>query len=275
MSVAFEFSNIFTTREFYIMEKLRSKCNRLIEWFNPTDIYTSQRPISLALSFKGLFPFKIVENADDRTLRISKFGYALAAFHISAFMISFIISIWRHNSFVIFFFPTEISRFGGQLQFLTSIVVMVSIYGSCTYSAKKIRIVMDNILKIDEKLKLLGLGIDHNVGFKLNVYFVIGFLAVNFTFTFLSFVLIATAEDDDNMPGFAVWTSYFVPPFVVSLVVIYFLSIVYQIRQRFVHANQVSKMMLCFWYCVDTRNLKLLTKFSCTCVKIVFQHLFA
>lgn len=223
------------------MDKLRTMCKRLKNWLNPTDIYSSQRLVSLTLSFEGLFPFKIVGNASNRLLRISKFGYALAAFHMLFFLTTFILTIWRRESFVLFFFATEITRLGGHIQFVTSFVAMAIIYGSCIYSSKKIKITIDNIFKIDEKFKLLDVEINHDVGFKMNVYCVIGFMVVNLAFSFLSFVLLATAEKD-KVPGFAVWTSFFVPPFIVSLIVIHFFCIACQIRQRFVYVNQVRRL---------------------------------
>lgn len=225
------------------MDKLRTMCKRLKKWLNPTDIYSSQRLVSMTLSFEGLFPFKIVENASNRNLRVSKFGYALTAFHILFFLTSFILTMWRRESFVLFFFATEITRLGGHIQFVTSIMSMAIIYGSCIYSSKKIQIAMENIFKIDEKFKLLDVEVDHHVGFKLNVYCVVGFMIVNFAFSFLSFILLATAEED-KVPGFAVWTSYFVPPFIISLTVIHFFCSVFQIKQRFVHVTQVRR----FWH---------------------------
>ncbi len=210
------------------------------KWLNPTDIYSSQRLVSMTLSFDGLFPFKIVAGeTNGRTLKFSKFGLALAAFHILFFASSFTLTMWRQESFVVFFFPTEITRLGGYLQFGTSIVAMATIYGSCIYWSKKIQITLDNIARIDAKLKRLHVAIDYVVGFKLNVYCVIGFLVINFAFSTLSFILLATAEEGE-MPGFAVWSSYFMPTFIVSIVVIHFFCTIWEIKQRFVYVNQVS-----------------------------------
>lgn len=219
------------------MEKLRKKFRQLKAFLNPTDIYSSQRLVLLVLIFLGLFPFKIVGNGNKRLLRRSKIGYGLALFHVLSYLSSFILTIWRHESFVLFFFPTEITQFGGHLQFFTSIKVMIAIYASCLYSSNKIRIAMDKIHNIDRKFKLLDMDINHGVGFKLNIYCVSGFLAVNYAFSFLSFVLLATA---DEVPGFAVWTTYFVPPFIVTVIVFHFRCIGFQIRQRFIRVNQVS-----------------------------------
>lgn len=221
------------------MDKLKAKCSRLKKCFNPTDIYSSQRPVLLTLFCKGLFPFKIAGNASNRTLRISKSGYALAAYHIVFFLVAFVVTLCRHESFALFFFPTDVTRLGGYLQFFTSIIAMATIYGSCIYSSKKLQILLANIFNIDKRFKLLNVEINHAVGFKLNIYCVIVFLIVNLSFTFLSYVLLASA-DEDKVPGFAVWTSYFVPPFIISLLVMHFFCIMFQMKYRFVHLNQVS-----------------------------------
>lgn len=195
----------------------------------------------MTLIFEGLFPLKIVKTDDDngRTLRISKIGYAVAAFHVAFFSTCFILTIYRQQSFVVFFFPTDVTRLGGYLQFITSIVAMATIFGSCLYSANKIQMTMDNIVRIDEKLKMLDVKVNYMTGFKLNVGCVISFLMVNVFFTFLSFILLATAEKD-AVPGFAVWTSYFMPAFIISIVIMHFVCIAYQIKQRWSHANEVS-----------------------------------
>lgn len=222
------------------MEKLRKKCEQLKTFLNPTDIYSSQRLVLIFLIFEGLFPFKIVGSPNNRVLRVSKIGYAVAVFHVIFYLTSFTITIWRYESFVLFFFPTEITRFGGHLQFFTSSKLMIVVYASCMYSANKIRVTMDNIHNIDGKLKLLDVEINHGVGFKMNIYSVIGLIIVNFTFSLMSFILLATA---DEVPGFAVWTSYFVPPLIVSIIVIHFFCIGFQIKQRFIGVNQVSKQI--------------------------------
>ncbi|XP_037033694.1 putative gustatory receptor 28b isoform X2 [Bradysia coprophila] len=222
------------------MEKLKAKCKQLKKWAYPTDIYSSQRPLAMTLILEGLFPFKIVDSESKRALRFSKIGYVVAAFHIVFFTTCFILTIYRQESFVVFFFPTDLTRVGGYLQFITSIVAMAAIFGSCLYSAKKIQMTMDNIVRIDEKFRLLAVKVDYMIGFKLNVGCVISFLIVNFAFTFLSFILLATAEKD-TVPGFAVWTSYFVPPFIISIVIIHFVCIAFQIKQRLSYANGILR----------------------------------
>lgn len=224
------------------MGKLRNKCSELKSFLKPTDIYSSQRLVLIALILEGLFPFKIVGNTNNRELRVSKFGYALATIHILFFLTSFILTIWRYESFVLFFFATEITQYGGYLQIFTSIIAMITIYGSCIFSSNKIRIVMDKIFNIDGKMNLLEVEINHVIGFKMNVYCVIGFITINFTFSFLSFVLLATAGKD-KVPGFAVWTSFFMPTFIASLIVIHFFCIIFQIRQRFACINQVINLL--------------------------------
>lgn len=220
------------------MEWLRAKCRRLKKWFNPTDIYSSQRVVSIMLSIEGLFPFKVVGNATRRTLIFSKIGYMFAAVHVLLFVVCFIITIWSQQSFVQFFFPTEITRLGGYFQFSLSSITMAVIYGSCIFAAKKIKSTFDNIDTVDDKLKLLYVTIDYAVGFKLNVACVICFLIVNIVYSISSYTLLATA---DNMPGFAIWTSNFVPPFVISLVIIHFYCVVFQITKRIFYVNQVRE----------------------------------
>lgn len=217
--------------------------NELRNFLTPTDVYTSQRLMLCLLTSTGFLPLQISGNKYNRRLKVSVIGYIMSLIFIAFNTVSFVISIANGKSTIEFFYKTKVSRFGGLLQFFNTTVVIIMLYGSSLCFSNKIRRCMKNIVVIDRKLNLIGVEISHWKGFCFSIYLIIGFLTINFavslTFFFLVREGVFKTDPNNNLPLWAIFITHYLPAVTVTLIVIYFACVAFEIKQRFKVMNMV------------------------------------
>lgn len=196
--------------------------------FNPKDIYSSHRPMLFVYWGQGLFPYKL--NKVKTELISSKLGFSLTIFHLILYFICFFVTVFNNQSFVVYFFQTEISVIGGYLQFVTSFGAIVSLYSTAIFRRQKMRLVLDSLYAVDRRFKDLHQEIDHKAVFHLILIAWNVLVILNISFILLSVLLLRTKE---TFPDFVVWWSFFLPYLIVTLVVVKFVTVMGQILQRF------------------------------------------
>lgn len=209
----------------------------------PTDLYSSQRLIICLLHYTGFLPLKMSGNGCNRRLKVSVVGYVFSFIYITFIMASFVILSMHLKGFIDYFYDTDILRIGGILQFLNTFIAMIVLYGSSVCWPKRICTCMEIIIKIDRKLKMLGADINYWKGLYLSIYLLIGFLTLNIALSISGFILLTTTiaeESDVELPLWAIWTTYCLPQLAVTIIVIHFTSVTFEIKQRFVGMNRVS-----------------------------------
>lgn len=222
------------------MEKLKKIFKNA---FNPKDIYSSHRPMIHTYILDGLFPFKL--NKDKTQLVSSKMGISLTIIHLIFYFTCFLLTICDNQSFVVYFFQTEISVFGGYLQFATSCVAVVLLFSIAIIRRHKIRLVLKSLHAVDKRFKDLYEEIDHKAVFYLILIAMIVLYLLNLTFVLLSLLLLGTKN---KYPDFVVWWSFFFPYLILTLVVVKFVTVMSQIVQRFRALTKVRYKKIIFIY---------------------------
>lgn len=212
-------------------------------YFNPTDIYMMLRPLIFVCTFSGVASIRLSCKSQQKRLEVLALGLITTIMYISVFAICFIFTIYDKENFVRYIFRSDVSRIAGVIQLCISFFSMTINY-TCSFVQRfKLIHIIEALAKIDERFMALGIRPDYKKSFN----FIIGILVINVlsyvVYVFGSFGVIAAAEhqtDQDKLPGFSVWISYFLPHFVVSIVVIIFASIIRQIRNRLAYINEVK-----------------------------------
>lgn len=216
------------------MEKLKRKLKNA---FNPKDVYSTHRPMFWTYCFEGLFPFKL--NKDNTQLDFSIIGISTAFLQLTLYFASLILTVFNDQSFVVYFFQTEISVVGGYLQFLTSGASVVLLYSTAMIRRHKIRLVFESLYAIDKRFKDLCQEIDHKAMFYSIVLGCVLLYSLNLTFVLLSLLLLGTK---DKYPDFLVWWSYFFPYLILTVVVVKYITVMAQISQRFRALSMVREI---------------------------------
>ncbi len=218
---------------------------RLRNFFRPTNIYESQRPMLWTLNYLGLFPFKITGSRTSKRLTVSLiFSILSVVFFIFFFSCCAILLIDENGAELITIARTSfITRFASIIKFFNLTGLMFLIYGSCLCLSKRIRCCMERIIKIDRKLSRIGVEIDYRKSF----YFSISLICFVILHITSSFVLSLWTNEiqikEKPHLKFVVWISFFtqhVTLVIVSVVACYQASIASEINTRFEAMNRVS-----------------------------------
>lgn len=204
--------------------------------FNPKDVYSTHRPMFSTCCFEGLFPFKL--NKEKTQLVTSRMGFSFTSFQLIFYFTSFFLTVFTNESFVVYFFQTQISVIGGYLQFLTSCVAVVLFYSVAIIHRHKIRMVFHSLYTVDERFNDLYQPINHKAVFRLIVIGWTVLYSLNLSFVLMSFLLLGTKN---KYPDFVVWWSFFFPYLISTLVVVKFVTVMEQILQRFRALTKVRR----------------------------------
>lgn len=207
------------------METLRKKWKN---FFNPKDIYSTHRPMMLTYSFEGMFPFQL--NKDKVELEFSKIGLFFTILQLTLYFASFFQTVFNNQSFVVYFFQTEISVVGGYLQFATSCAAIVSLYSIALIRRHKIRMVFQSLHEVDKRFRDLSQAINHKTVLHIILIGWMALYSLNLMFVLMSLFLLGTKH---KYPDFVVWWSFFFPYLVLALVAVKFITVASQILQRF------------------------------------------
>lgn len=219
------------------MKKLKKWLAEAKAIFYPKCVYGSLFPLVFSLKWSGLLPYKVV----DQNFISSKTGYVVASINQLAFAYAFVLTIMKNTSFIECFFKTDISKVGNQLHFVVSIASMIIIYASCLLQKKQIKNIFDRLYRIDSKLNQLSFHLDYRRGFRYNFIALIFLWTFYYSFTLGSIALILSSNKKFQVHS---WVSYFLPNFMVNLIVFMFVCVLKQIRSRYGGCNQVYKPFL-------------------------------
>lgn len=220
--------------------------DRMRFFVKPTDIYTSQRLMLYLLNCVGLFPFRITENRNNKTLTVSGIGYFMSFLFI-IFFIGCTTVLLMNTKLLAVARTTAITQLASAVKFFDLIFLMFLIYGTCLCFSKRMRTCLQNIVNIDRKLNLLGVEISYWRGFYFSM-FLIWFIIIHFT----SSVVMSTLQNHfliEKKPdiAFPLWTSFATQHLTlvtVSLIECFYAAIAFEINERFVAMNRVS-----FFHC--------------------------
>lgn len=145
--------------------------------FKPTDIYTSQRLMLWLMFIAGYSPLQLTEERNGRRLRLSVIGYILCVTYAS-FNVICLIAMWpngRLQSVSLILERTPLVDYAAFVKIVSVSITVPLLYIACSRMAKTMVTCMQHFAKVDKKLSLIGVDMDHSKRFKRNV-FLIGFI---------------------------------------------------------------------------------------------------
>lgn len=207
-------------------------------YFNPTNIYATQRPIIMATYFMGIIPFTREKAKDYLAYKVTKLGLLNTIWHLMLFTVSLIFTIHQKDDFVSHFFKTGVSKLTSLTQLLIFYIAMIITYITCYVKRYKLIETVDLLGKVDNRFRRLGI----QPVYKKSIKYILKCFIVNFSIFVVYLAVNSVLQVYLNRTAaINTWISYFAPHLVLSIVAFIFLSILTQIKYRFVNLNMVRK----------------------------------
>lgn len=220
------------------MQFVRKIVEYSLGYFKPTNIYTAQRPMLLLCGLSGIIPFNLVGGKGKEHFEVTYFGLINALFHMTIFLICFIVTFGRSENFVSYFFKTDISQVTSLVSLSISFVAMAVIYPSCFIKKLKLINIFKLLAKVDGQFITIHMD---QPEYRQTMFHALKCLFGNCflygVFVMGSYFLQTGLERQANLNS---WIVYFLPHLVLSFVVVKFMCIMWQIRRRFIYLNKVS-----------------------------------
>lgn len=192
----------------------------------------------LMCGLTGIIPFNLVGSKGTERFDVTYFGLINALFHMTLFVICFIVSVRRSEHFVSYFFKTDISQVTSLASLSISFVAMAVIYPSCFIKKLKLINIFNVLAKVDGQFIAIH---SEQPEYRKTMFYALKCLGANCSlygvFVMGSYFLQNSLERQANLNS---WVVYFLPHLVLSFVVVKFLSIMWQLRRRFIYLNKVS-----------------------------------
>lgn len=218
------------------MDKIRKLMKNLKEFFKPTDIYLSLRPLILVYACCGVISIRLAGKKGNRKLQVISWGILTTLVHIAIFGVSFIVTITRNENFATFIFRTDVSTISGILQLCVSFFAMAITY-CCSYLKRyKLIETIEALAKIDEKLYDMNVDLNYKKKFQTNLICLSFNKVIFVVYVVLSIAVLNSSNESPSLFG---WIAYFLPHLIVSVVVLIFTCMAKEIGYRFAKLNQV------------------------------------
>jgi len=224
--------------------KMASIVKKMKKFWNPTDIYTTYRPIFYITFLAGLTPVRVVDNeAGERKLVVANYGFIITFAHFILFGICYIYTIDKKDTIVGYFFQSGISLIGDTLQMFTTCFALIIIMVYCLMRRYILIECVHQLAKIDEDL--------HNIGIEINFKKMLNFIIITILIKVIlyivylcgSYKLLSSAGLN---PGISIYVSFFLPHLMISLVVVLFMCLVQHIYKNFYSLNKVICIIILF-----------------------------
>lgn len=218
--------------------------NPLREMVNPVDIYSAQQPLLNLSLISGIAPIKLVGNKENRRLEVNFFGFVVLLIHLCLFGYCYIKTITIHDSIVSYFFKSEyqkISVLGDTLQLCIGLIGIVTVFFYSLIQRNKFILWFHSMAKIDQQMLEVGVETDYKSTLKfISLVILVKFIFFN-TYLVGSYLLFTTAN---IYPNYTCWISFFMPHFMISIILVLFVCLVKQMKHRFLLLNKVRKDLM-------------------------------
>lgn len=199
---------------------------------NPVDIYASLRPLALLCFFSGISPFRMVGSSGNRRLVVTIFGVANIVVHLALFCTCYAQRVIHKQSLLSHLFNSKVSRFGENIQIITSFMAIGFTLVLCFLKRSKLRNLLHLLSQIDNKLIELGAKINYKNISRLVWILLFMQWTVKFTFIGATFFLMRSME---KQPDYFEWIFFFLP-----------FAIVLALKAKYVCVMRLIKNRLCY-----------------------------
>lgn len=206
---------------------------------SPKDIFASIRPLLFVCFVSGIAPFKVVGAPGNRHLVVTIFGLAFTLFHLFSFYMCYVQAI-KDQDIQTHFFNSKVSRFSENVQTITSFVAIGFAMIPCFLKRNKLRLLLNLMIQIDQKLFDLGAKINYKNVSRV-VWFTLFFQwSIEFSFIGITSILLRSFQDSLN---FLEWMYFFQPFAIIMTYKSKYYCIMRLIKSRFNYINITLKKL--------------------------------
>lgn len=202
----------------------------------PLDLYAALRPMTFICFMSGISPFKMVGTPGNRQLVVTVFGLANSVFHFGWFCLCYALRVFNQQSLLSYLFNSKVSRFGENIQVITSFMAIGFTMILCFLKRDKLRKLLYLLSEVDGKLLDLGANINYKNISRLVWTMLVLQWTIKLTFVGATFILLGSLE---NPPGFFEWIFFFLPFAIISALKAKYVCIMRLIKNRFSYINLI------------------------------------
>lgn len=217
------------------ISKFREFINKLLY---PSDLYESLRPLVLIMLISGIPPYELNPSAKRNLSTRVIVGRCIGILYLIMFITSFALIVGDLSILESFFMAYGLPELIDTVMRTTTLFAMVVVYLSAFVKKYHFGDVIKIVSAVDTRLAKVGVNLNHRntvVNFTKIVALtalVYGFYIFGRTYRILS------APDHDAAPS--TWISYFVPHYIITQIVVKYLTTTNIIQHRFTTLNKVS-----------------------------------
>lgn len=205
---------------------------------DPMDIYASFRPLLLICFLSGILPFNMIGSPGSRQLVVTVFGVANTVFHLVWFCTCYVLRIINKKSLLSYLFNSKVSRFGENIQIITSFMAIAFTLILCFLKRGKVRKLLHLLAGIDKELIALGANINYKSISRLIWIALTMQWLIKIAFILATFTLLRSLE---HTPGFFEWIFFFLPFAIISTLKAQYVCITRLMKNRFSYINVTLK----------------------------------
>lgn len=202
----------------------------------PLDLYAALRPMSFICLMSGISPFKIVGALGNRHLAISNFGLVNSVLHIVWFCLCYVLRVFNRQSLLSYLFNSKVSRFGENIQVVTSFMAIGLTMILCILKRGKLLKLLHMLTYIDGKFIDFGANINYKMTSRLVWFMLVVQWLIKLAFVGVTFMLVGSLE---NAPGFSEWIFFFLPFAIMSTLKAKYVCMMRLIKNRFNYINLI------------------------------------
>lgn len=212
--------------------------NYIKSYINPLDIYGTLRPVLQICGYMGILPIRFSKGR----YRVSKFRILISAIHMVWFGICFVITFQSECIFKQFIESDGLAFVAEIFQLATSFAAMTIVYSHSFRNRYKFIAAIAMLAAIDDHFRKINRPQQH-YRHMLRYVFVCALCMsiVIIVYLFGCALLMWYADQDTSIYS---WVSYLFPHIIIMLLVFKYISVLHQIKIRFVCLNKVCVSFL-------------------------------
>lgn len=204
------------------------------------DTYGAIRPLLLISFMIGISPFKTVGSPGNRHLETSFIGVANTVIHLVLFISCYVLLVSDERSLMAHFFHSKISRFGEDLQILTSFTALTFALVSCYFKRNKLCKLLKVTDEIDKKLTYLGAVLNHKTISRAILFAI--FILSMLLLVFIGTIVVVVSSTQDQ-PDFLEWIFFFLPMGIIMTLKLKFYCSMQLIKYRLRFLNLILRKL--------------------------------
>lgn len=203
----------------------------------PSDLYESLRPLVFMLFVDGIPPYKLNSSANANRSKRVILGRIIGSIYLAMFCVSYALTIGNLNIFTSFFMDYKLAQVVDTVLITSTLFAMFLVYLSAFVKKHHFCDIVKILVDVDTRLIKFGVNLNHRKSVLALMKFSAVTAVVYFFYVIGSYQLLSMFN---HRAYLYTWISYFMPHYILALILFKYLTITKIIRHRFATLNKVS-----------------------------------